>query len=206
VAIFNTREAYMTYGELTLLRRQEFTLGYFMPAFRELLLFEDVDLDDTLQTLYHEAFHEFMSRMVPRPPYWYNEGIAEYMAGLRIEEKDGSLRVTEKARIQQGRLQDLRILFQIQQVFSFQDIMNQTPSEFYSGLMGFKYAQAWSMLHYFYEFENGKHRAKIERYFELLRDRKPAREVFDEVFGKDWAELEMEWRAYVEKLETSPKP
>ncbi|MBI2931569.1 MAG: hypothetical protein HYY16_07940, partial [Planctomycetes bacterium] len=138
VAVFNTREAYMTYGELTLMRRQEFTLGYFIASFRELLLFEDVDLDATLQTLYHESFHQFMSLMVPRPPYWYNEGIAEYMGAITVEKG----KVAQKARILEDRLKILKR--NLKHALPFESIMKQSPGQFYSGPVGFKYAQAWT--------------------------------------------------------------
>ncbi len=200
VAIFNTREAYMTYSELTLSSRQEFTLGYFIAAYRELLLFEDVDLDETLQTLYHESFHNFMSTMMPRPPYWYNEGIAEYMGGLTIDKG----KIVEKARLLTGRLKGLKR--DLKHALDFDDIIKQTPGEFYSGPVSFKYAQAWSMIHFFYEHEKGKHRALLDSYYKLLVEGKENEDAFDETFGKaDLAALKKEWSGYVEKLEVAEK-
>jgi len=200
VAIFNTREAYMTYSELTLLDRAEFTLGYFMPPFRELLLFEDVEMDDTLQTLYHEAFHQFMMMMVARPPYWYNEGIAEYMGGITIE--GGAIK--QKGRILEGRLKGLKR--HLDMAFPFENLMKQSPGAFYSGPASFKYAQAWSMIHFFYEHEKGKHRKLIDAYYRALLEGKEIDEAYDAAFGGvDMKALQAEWRAYAEKMEL-PKP
>lgn len=201
VAIFNTREAYLTYGELTLSGRQEWTLGYFHPLFRELLLFEDVDLEATLQTLYHESFHQFMSLMVPRAPYWFNEGLAEYMGGIRVEVgRDGKARVTERARILAGRLQVLKM--GLGMALKFEDLMTQAPAEFYSGPVSFKYAQAWSMVHFFYEAAGGRHRPRIEAYFRALASGADARGALEAAFGDaDLKALEKEWLEYVRGLE-----
>jgi hypothetical protein len=197
IAIFNTREAYLTYGELTLGRRQESTLGYFHPMYKELLLFEDVDMDDTLQTMYHEAFHQFMNCMVPRAPFWYNEGIAEYMGAITVEKG----KIIARAKILDGRLKGLKMY--LRQALPFEQIMLQTPGEFYSGPVSFKYAQAWSMLHFFYEHAGGKYRSLIDAYYQALLDGKEMKEAYDAAFGStDLKELKKEWTAYVEKLET----
>ena len=204
VAIFNTREAYLTYGELTLSGRQEWTLGYFHPLYKELLLFEDVDQDATLQTLYHEAFHQFMSMMVPRAPYWYNEGIAEYMGGIRVEVAKGQSRIAERAKVLDGRLKVLKQ--NLAMAMPFEAIMMQTPGQFYSGPISFKYSQAWSMVHFFYEAEGGKHRPRIEAYFKALRDGGDSKAALQAGFGDaDLAGLQKEWIEYVKKLETAKK-
>jgi tetratricopeptide (TPR) repeat protein len=205
VAIFNTREAYLTYGELTLSGRQEWTLGYFHPLYKELLLFEDVDHEATLQTLYHEAFHQFMSMMVPKAPYWYNEGIAEFMGGIKVEVgKAGQSKIVERARVLEGRLKALKMALPM--ALKFQDIMLQTPSQFYSGPVSFKYAQAWSMVHFFYEHEQGKYRPRIENYFKKLKDGGDPKAAFDAGFGDaDPEALQKEWLEYVKKLEPAKK-
>lgn len=205
VAIFNTREAYLTYGELTLSGRQEWTLGYFHPLFRELLLFEDVDLEATLQTLYHEAFHHFMSLRIPRAPYWFNEGMAEYMGAIRVEVgRDGKARVAERARVLAGRLQVLKM--GLRTAIPFEDLMTQAPAEFYSGPVAFKYAQAWSMVHFFYEASGGRYRPRIEAYGRALASGADARRAFEAAFrDADVKGLEKEWLEYVRALEVPRK-
>jgi tetratricopeptide (TPR) repeat protein len=204
VAIFNTREAYLTYGELTLSNRQEWTLGYFHPMYRELLLFEDVDQEATLQTLYHEAFHQFMALMVPRAPFWYNEGIAEFMGGIKVEIIKAQSKIIERARILDGRLKGLKMSLNF--ALKFEDIMMQTPAQFYSGPVSFKYAQAWSMVHFLYEASGGKHRPKIEAYFRKLKEGGTPREAYQAAFGEsNIEELQKEWLEYVKKMEPLKK-
>jgi len=204
VAVFNTREAYLTYGELTLSGRQEWTLGYFHPLYRELLLFEDVDFDATLQTLYHEAFHQFMSMMIARVPFWYNEGIAEYMGGIKIEVSKTQSKILERARILDGRLKGLKAGLNF--ALKFEDIMMQSPAQFYSGPVSFKYAQAWAMVHFYYEAEKGKYRPRIEAYFKKLKEGGSPREAYEAGFGDaKMDELQKEWVEYVKKMEPPKK-
>ncbi|HEV3027086.1 MAG TPA: DUF1570 domain-containing protein, partial [Planctomycetota bacterium] len=204
VAIFNTREAYLTYGELTLSNRQEWTLGYFHPMYKELLLFEDADLEATLQTLYHEAFHQFMALMIPRAPFWYNEGIAEFMGGIKVEVNKAQAKIVERARILDGRLKGIKMSLNF--ALKFEDIMMQSPAQFYSGPVAFKYAQAWSMVHFLYEASGGKHRSRIETYFKRLKDGGTPREAFESAFGDGSIEaLQKEWLEYVKKLEPIKK-
>ena len=206
VAVFNTREAYLTYGEMTLSGRQEWTLGYYHPLYNELLLFEDVDREATLQVLYHEAFHQFMRLLTPRKlPYWYNEGMAEYMGGLRVEvPKSGPPRIVEQGRILEGRLRALKL--GLPMVLKFEDLMMQTPAQFYSGPVPLKYAQSWAMIHFFHEAEGGRHRPRLEAYFRKLKEGGTPREALQAGFGNaDLATLQKEWLEYVRRMEP-PKP
>jgi Tfp pilus assembly protein PilF len=204
VAIFNTREAYLTYGELTLSNRQEWTLGYFHPLYKELLLFEDADLEATLQTLYHEAFHQFMAMMVPKAPFWYNEGIAEFMGGIKIEVNKAQSKIVERARVLDGRLKGLKMSLNF--ALKFEDIMMQTPAQFYSGPVSFKYAQAWSMVHFMYEAAGGKYRPRIESYFKKLKEGGTPRDAYQAGFGDTSIDdLQKEWLEYVKKMEPVKK-
>ena len=89
--------------------------------------------------------------------------------------------------------------------FPFEEIMTQSPAQFYSGPVFFKYSQAWSMCHFFHHFDGGKYFPLLERYFLLLHGGKHRKEAFDEVFaGKD-KDLEKEWKKYVKELEPEKK-
>ena len=203
VSIFMTAENYYTYFELLSEDRGENTLGVFRPNLNELVLFEKAsDLADTNHTLYHEAVHQFMTLMTSRtPPYWYNEGVAEYMGAIKIQNG----KVVEKWLVL-NRLALMQYALEVKAELAFEKIMNETPGEFYgTGNVFLKYAQAWSMVHFFYEFEKGKYQPLIEKYFELLRAGKTPRECYDTVFkGKDET-LQKEWRDFTKGLK-APRP
>lgn len=198
VSIFMTAENYYTYFELLSEDRGQNTLGVFRPELNELVLFEKSgDLADTNHTLYHEAVHQFMTLLTNRtPPYWYNEGIAEYMGSIKI--RDG--KVLEKALPLPDRLPYAQLAIEVKADLAFDKIMNETPGEFYSGNVGFKYAQAWSMIHFFYEYEKGKYRSLIEDYFEMLRAGKTPRACFDAIFKVKQEDLQKEWRTFTMSL------
>jgi hypothetical protein len=207
IAIFNTREAFYTYSELCSTNRHENALGFFDPANNELVLFEDLDLNETLETLYHEAFHHFASAMLKYPPYWWNEGIAEYMSAVRIDPSKKALK--ERGRTLRGRLRVIQSVLRPQKpVFvGFEKIINYTPSEFYNPFwIGIHYAQAWAMIHFFYEYQGGRHRPLIEKYFDQLVGGKTQREAFDAVFAGKTEELEKEWLEFTKSLKPPATP
>ena len=204
IAIFNTREAFYTYSELCSTNRHENALGFFDPANNELVLFEDLDLNETLETLYHEAFHHFASAMLKFPPYWWNEGIAEYMSAVRIDPAKKA--VKERARTLRGRLGNIQMALRGGFFVDFDKIINYNPSEFYGPLIGVHYAQAWAMIHFFYEYQGGKHRPLIEQYFDELVGGKTQLQAFDAVFKGKTDELEKEWKEFTKGLKPPATP
>ncbi len=200
ITVFNVAESYHTYRELSSSSRGESAVGSFHQRTLELVLFEDLDLEETLSTLYHEAFHHFMSLMVRHElPFWYNEGLAEYMSAMTIQ--DG--KVVETAKIL-PRVSDLDLMVQIGLTMKFEAIMLETPRQFYSGLASLKYAQAWSMVHFFYQYERGKYRSLIEKYLDLLRAKKSPKEAYEAVFKGDAKALEVEWKKFAGTLKKKP--
>ncbi len=197
VAIFNTAENYYTYNEILSETRGEHTGGVFRSALNELVLFELLDEEETLRTLFHEAFHHFMHRiMIDTPPYWYNEGIADYMSGIAVE----GGKVVRAGLVIPDRLFAARLVLAAGRPFPFEKIMNETPREFYGPDSWLKYAQSWSMIHFFHHAQGGRHRPLLDQYFQALRGRKSPREAYDAAFAPRVADLEKEWKEYVSKL------
>ena len=197
VTIFQTAENYYTYYELLSEERGENTLGVFRPNLNELVLFESTDISETNHVLYHEAVHHYMTLLTNRtPPYWYNEGIAEYLGSIEIDKG----KLTGKALPLRMRLPYVQQAIDVGADLPFEKIMNETPREFYSGNSALKYAQAWSMIHFFYEFDKGRHRPLIEKYFEALRSGSTPRECFDSVFKEKEESLRKEWREFTKNI------
>ncbi|GEM_PF-3140196 len=197
VAIFNTAEAYYTYNELISAGRIENTLGLFWPPYDELVLFEETNPEESLHTLYHEAFHHFMSQLTNRKmPDWFNEGMAEYVGAIEIS----GGKVVKKGQILKGRLQNLQMILAVGRSFGFEKIMTDSRREFYGEAAPFKYAQAWCMLHFLHHVQDGKYRSMVDRYFQLLLEGKTRQEAFDGVFKGQASDLEKEWKEYARKL------
>ncbi|OHB71022.1 MAG: hypothetical protein A2W23_05915 [Planctomycetes bacterium RBG_16_43_13] len=197
VLIFNTKEGYFTYAELIIDQRIENTLGFYQPMYKELLLFEDIDIAKTEQVLFHEGFHQFLDLLAPRPPQWYNEGAAEYFGATKVEND----KITQTAMILEGRLANLKQLVMKGRYYKFDDIMKESQAQFYGPDAPYKYAQAWSMVHFFYQYQGGKYKSPITKYFEAIRDGKDIGACYNETFGKlNIKEIEDEWLKYVKGL------
>ncbi len=199
--IFETQEGYQTYAELTLEDRVESTLGYYHPIYDQLLLFEDKTEgagQETLRVVYHEGFHQFIHNLVPHMPYWLNEGLAEYFGASEV--KDG--RVARTGLVQEGRLLGLQsYLGQGGRPIPFDRIMLETPGEFYSGNVPLKYAQAWSMVHFFMEDGAKVYRHVLKSYLEALRGGASAGDAFAATFGRlDLKIAERDWLNAVRRM------
>lgn len=198
--IFNTREGYQQYANLTRNSRAESTLGYFHPVYDQLLLFEDPEgsTEETLDTLYHEGFHQFISRICPSLPFWANEGLAEYFGPTRFDEY-GTVKST-------GALNPLRLPFLRDYkkrglpFLKFADLMNQSGRQFQSGNVGLKYAQSWSMVHFFKHGTQGRG-ALFKAYFEMLRSGRTAEYAYKKTYGQlNLSGFENQWNSYVTEI------
>jgi len=151
VLVFREPEDYYRYSYRTTQDRSENTLGHFNPSTGQLLLFLDADIDEpgSLHVVYHEGTHQWSHGMGVSLPFWANEGIAEYVGGTILSD-DGEIKeraITDP--FLKKRLKSLTGNWENRK--DFIDIMSETPGEFYSGFTGLKYAQAWTMVHFFME-------------------------------------------------------
>lgn len=198
VLIFDTQEGYHRYVEFAAGDRQEQTLGMYFPLYGRLLLFEGTEQAETLAVLAHEGFHQYMHGTIPAAPVWFDEGMAEYVGASKVEKG----KIAGRGLIQSGRLRNLKMAMAYGwQPRPFRKIMLESDGEFYGQDAPFKYAQAWSMVHFFRHAEGGKWKGAFDAYVHRLVAGDSASEAFEAAFGKlPMREIESAWRAYVEKL------
>jgi hypothetical protein len=193
VVIFNVPEGYYSYIDFTSGDRMENTLGLFSPWYGQMVLFEDAEQAETLKVLGHEGFHQFLAGALPNgAPIWFNEGMAEYVGATRVE----AGRVVQTGGLQEGRLSNLKAAMKYGwRARPFRDIMRESQAEFYGADAPFKYAQAWSMIHFFMHGEGGRHREALKAYIERLKAGDTAAEAFEAAFGaKDLDAMDAAWR------------
>lgn len=199
VLIFDNREGFHSYAKLTTDDRVESFLGYYHPRFQQLLLFEgrrDDTGQETLRVLYHEGFHQFCHGLITNIPFWLSEGLAEYYAASVVE--DGQ--VVKRGLLLLGRVRDLKRYLKVKKPISFKRLMLESPSEFYSGPVSYKYAQAWSMVHFLINYKKGQYLQTFGQYIKYLRRGDSSAKAFQQSFGKlKMSELESDWRGYVKK-------
>jgi tetratricopeptide (TPR) repeat protein len=198
VLLFNTSEGYFGYVEFAAGDRHENTSGNFNPWYGQLMLYESSDAEETRGVLYHEGFHSYLWRVLPGAPAWLAEGMAEYVAGSRVEKG----RVAAAGLVRANRLRDLRFAMRYGwKPEKFWKIMAEGPMEFYTVQPAFKYAQAWSMVHFLRECGDPAVRDLLGRYLRALAAGDGAKEAFDATFGKaDPDAIEQRWLEHVAKL------
>ena len=198
VLIFDSREGYHSYTAFSAGGRHENTLGMFLPWCGQLILFEGIDEEETLHVLYHEGFHQFAHEVLVSPPIWFNEGMAEYVGGTRIENG----RIAERGLVQSGRLRNLQsALRNGWSGFSFEAIMQESQQAFYANNAPFKYAQAWSMIHFFMEGGDDHLREVLGDYIDRLKDGDTTEVAFRETWGQeDLSKIQARWLQYVNSL------
>lgn len=80
VQLFCSEQDYRAYGQSTGSDASSDT-GYYSLERREMVVFSKYGIEQSLQTIYHEASHALL-RSQPGPyPKWLNEGLAEYFEG-----------------------------------------------------------------------------------------------------------------------------
>jgi tetratricopeptide (TPR) repeat protein len=196
--VYNAPEGFYQYMDTTSGGRSESVLGYFDPWYGQMVLYEDQEPDETLRVIAHEGFHQYLHGVLMSAPTWFNEGMAEYVGAAKIERG----RVVEKVRLQEGRLLDLKLGLKYGwQPDSFSRIMVESRSSFYGEKASFKYAQAWSMVHFFMNAEKGRWKDRMTAYAKRLYAGDNAEEAYASVFAKEnIPELESAWLSYVKGL------
>jgi hypothetical protein len=197
VFICDTPESYYTYADFTAEDRLEHTAGVYFGQYQQLLFFRAETEEETLQTMTHEAFHEYLHAVMPAAPIWLNEGMAEYASGVKIE----GGRVAMVGGILKGRLRNLQSALESGwEGFPFEFVVRESKEQFYSLAPELQYAQAWSMVHFLVHGKGGKYRPLLDRYMKVLietRSTAEAREVFK---SADLPTIQREWLSYVKSL------
>jgi hypothetical protein len=151
--------------------------------------------------LLHEGTHLFMTAFLGGcGPGWYMEGMAELLATHRLDEKTGrlTLRIMPRDRSEVpmlGRIKLIRDAVEAGRPLSFPAVMQIDNRE---QLGNAAYAWCWAAAkfldshpRYRRRFRQLKHHVSDEKFNDVVR-----REYAD-----DWADLAVEWRAYVAALE-----
>ena len=172
--------------------------GYFQSGedVNYIALSTEGEKSDTYQTIFHEYVHFLVNNDMGRSniPAWFNEGIAEYYEQFTIENDDkvtlGALDQNNLLYLQQNKLIPLDTFFNID---------NYSLHQQGSDGAGLFYAQAWALMHYFMQSNNGARNPQMSKFLNLLLSGKQPKEAFTEAFQMDYATMEKELKKYVEQ-------
>lgn len=151
------------------------------------------------QSPYSVMFHEYTHLLVHNSsfsdvPTWFNEGLAEYYSTFEINDdrraRIGLIIPEHMMILRQEKLLPLATLFSIDQ---------KSPYYNEGKKQSIFYAQAWLLVHYFIQNDNGARLPQLGRFIDSLLNKVPAEEAFKQAFNATFAEIEKELQAYLKQ-------
>jgi len=154
------------------------------------------DRDEARRTIFHEYVHHLFRVAEQNPPVWFNEGMAELLAGIRIKGDQ-----VEIGHPQVGRLLNLRQekLLALETLFTVTRGSMIYRSDEHTGVF---YAQSWALLHYWYCGKSDLSREGIARFISIATAPVPptfdkVAAAFEECFGMTFAQMNKRLEAYM---------
>jgi hypothetical protein len=150
----------------------EHVAGLYSPVLKQLLIWNLPSRDEMMRTVRHEGFHQYLDRLLPDPPVWFDEGLAVYYENL--ERVDGQWKYGSPDREGVAMLRKEGLL-------PLSKFLALSRAQFYAG--GHRsYGQAWLFVHMM-RHGTSRHRALFQALMDRLETEQahPAvRAVFDE--------------------------
>ena len=148
------------------------------------------------QVVFHEYVHHLFKAVGMDPPVWFNEGMAEVLAGVKMEKDKvvfGKPLAGRLISLQQGRLMPLGDMFNVGHGSKYYQ------SDDHAGLF---YAQSWALLHYWLYGQSKLEPAAVSRFLKLVVDEKAmaqtnVKSLFEECFEMDYAAMSKLLQRYV---------
>jgi len=204
VYVFKDRVGFAKFGRDIGIGNTENALGYYMPDYRVLVFYEeteDVKLGlsrNTVETLLHETFHQWVHLHLEDAPPWFNEGMAEYFSlGAKIGRKSLEYAVLPKRN--PSRLTNIRdaLRGEYSKPWTLRELMRADQRTFMMpSQSGVNYAHAWSLVHYLGA--TPKRRRLLRNYFKALLSGLDSRAAYAKVFGKlDMNAMQADWKNYI---------
>jgi tetratricopeptide (TPR) repeat protein len=150
--------------------------------------------DNPFSTIYHEYVHLLVNNNLGKGavPPWFNEGLAEYYSTFEIEEDRkvflGRLIDNHLLLLRQQQLIPLKTLFDVD-YHSLHRNKRETMGRFY--------AEAWALVHYLIQSNNGQRLPQMDNFFRLLKQKTPTEQAFRDAFQTDFAGMEKELKTYI---------
>lgn len=160
--------------------------GLYSPLLKQLLIWNLPNRKEMLDTIRHEGSHQFLDRLLIRPPVWLNEGLAVYH---ELAARKGGVLTFGRPHVTYVQLLLARGLVPLA------EFLRITPRKFYAG--GHRsYAQAWLMVQMLRRGSKGGE-VRFRAMIDAMRSRDGA-EVAAELFpAESLASLDKTLRAYL---------
>ncbi|MBI2922257.1 MAG: DUF1570 domain-containing protein [Planctomycetes bacterium] len=190
----------------------ESTLGFFDPNFKYIQLYNREGGGwvcgigtETLDTFWHEGWHQFFDVLTTQRPDWINEGLAEFVGKGDVSE-DGS-RLTLGTLVKSRgdfvtRYERIKEVVTALRHVPFRDFFRCDGDKWEAGDVLAHYAQAWAVVYYALRGDNEAFRKDFRKLFAEIVKGTAWADAVKAVFpdGK-LDEYEKKWISYIERLE-----
>lgn len=162
--------------------------GLYVPALRQLFIWNLPEREDMMKTVRHEGFHQYLHRIMDDPPLWFNEGLAEYFEEAKVVSGTWTTGATRHDHLE--RLKPPKPL----KDFLFLDrksfMANAGPS----------YAQGWAFIHFLLH-TSRENRQLFDRFWDSFKRIPSHAEAIRAALSDRTIEsLDMAFQAHVEGL------
>ncbi|MEE8105168.1 MAG: DUF1570 domain-containing protein [Planctomycetota bacterium] len=174
VYLFAGQDGYLSYYKDLVQRNAAGSAGLYSPLLKQLLIWSTPRRSDMMDTVKHEGFHQFLDRVLPNAPRWFNEGLAVYYESASVKHgrvKLGGFREDCRATLQEHGFVPLDKFFRLDDAA----FMKNAPLH---------YAQSWALIYIMLQSE--------ENVFPKPRDTPDHEEALDAVLAEsERAELQV---------------
>lgn len=187
----------------------EHTLGFYSPGMKYLQFYSQPGVEesrvcglsrDTVDTFFHEGWHQFFDMLTAQTPIWLDEGLAEFVGHADVKAKGAKIELGLLIRVRgQHYTRYERIKETIKQNghIPFTRFFKYTQRDWHSGDVNIHYAQAWSIAYFGLKGNDANFKKDYARLFKALREGTPNDEAVDEIFGDDkLKKYEESWLKY----------
>jgi tetratricopeptide (TPR) repeat protein len=187
-------------------------LGFYDPNFKYIQLFNQPGGGEvcgihaeTLDTFWHEGWHQVFDALTSQHPTWLNEGIAEFLGKGDVSDDGSKLTlgklVTVEARFV-SRYERIKEILKEKKHVPFREFFKYEHEQWDKGDVLAHYAQAWAVVYYAMKGDNEALRKDFRKLLqELLKGTRwqdAMKAIFTDAKLDDY---EAKWRAFMEKLE-----
>ncbi|MFH2000568.1 MAG: DUF1570 domain-containing protein, partial [Planctomycetota bacterium] len=192
VYLFSGQAGYLMYlRDLTILDNIQ-SLGCYVPALRQLMIWNTPDRESMLRTIRHEGFHQYMHRLSEEPPIWLNEGLAEYYEIAERVGGDWKLGKTHPDHVH-------TLAVRKQERIPLKEFLHCSASDFRKKTSLY-YAQSWAFIH-FLRHSTRENSALFTKLLEASRRKtSPEEIVTDFLQGVDLDLLQEEFSKHLESM------
>lgn len=192
VYLFSGEAGYLAYTKDLFGDAQQHTAGLYSDYVKQLLIWNLSNRDAMMRTVRHEGFHQYLARVLPNSPSWFDEGHAEYYE--TAEYSNGRWRT---GKVREDHLETLRTART--RPLPLEDFLFMGYTKFYAK-PDRNYAQAWALVH-FLRHGDSEYRPLVDKLFTQLQAQVPLRKTLRSVFPKAMLpKLQQKFTDYVKEL------